>query len=60
LGAGLAVPTVRYECEKAGGNLIRVNPRDTDAPRGSIVIAAGAMEALQEIDRIIDGNTASA
>jgi len=51
---------VRYECEKAGGNLIRVNPRDTDAPRGSIVIAAGAMEALQEIDRIIDGNTASA
>jgi NAD-dependent SIR2 family protein deacetylase len=52
LGAGLSVPTVRYECESAGGQLVRVNPRDTDAPRASIVIAAGALEALQEIDRI--------
>ena len=57
LGAGLAVPTVRYECESAGGQLIRVNPRDTGATPGSIVIPAGALQALREIGRILDGNT---
>jgi hypothetical protein len=53
LGAGLAVPTVRYERERSGVRLIRINPRDTGSPPGSVVIPAGALEAIQEIDRII-------
>jgi NAD-dependent SIR2 family protein deacetylase len=53
MGAGLSVPTVRYECEMAGGQLLRINPRDAGAPPGSIAIAAGALEALQAIDRSV-------
>ena len=49
LGAGLAVPTVRYECESSAGQLIRVNPRDTGATPGSIVIQAGALSTLRTI-----------
>lgn len=60
LGAGMAVPTVRFECETAGGQLIRVNPRDTSAPPGSIIIPAGALVAIQEIDRIVGGDMTSA
>src|SRR5712691_992809 len=30
LGAGLAIPTVRYECEGRADVLIRVNPRESD------------------------------
>lgn len=52
-GAGAAVPTVRWECEKRGGLLIRANPRDTEAPPGSIVLAAGALEAIREIESIL-------
>lgn len=47
LGAGLAIPTVRWASERAGGSLVRVNPRDTDAPEGAAVIPLGALEALQ-------------
>lgn len=58
LGAGLAVPTVRYECEalpRQWGNarLIRVNPRDCQVPRGGIALAAGALQALQAIDGVL-------
>lgn len=53
LGAGLSVPTVRFECECAGGRLIRVNPRDSVAPPHSIAISVGALQAIQEIDRFI-------
>jgi hypothetical protein len=49
LGAGTAVPTVRWECERRDGQLIRVNPRDTDAPAGSIVLAMGALEAIRAL-----------
>ncbi len=56
LGAGTAVPTVRWECEVRGGQLIRVNPRDADALPGSIVLAVGALQAIREIDTIlVDG-----
>lgn len=50
LGAGLAIPTVRLTCERAGGTLIRVNPREPDVPRGGISLALGAREALTAID----------
>jgi len=53
LGAGTAVPTVRWECEGRGGQLIRINPRDTAGPSGSIVLAVGALQALRQIDKIM-------
>jgi hypothetical protein len=50
LGAGTAVPTVRHECERRGGQLIRINPRDDDVPPGGIAISLGAAEALGRIE----------
>jgi NAD-dependent SIR2 family protein deacetylase len=52
-GAGSGVPTVRRECERRGGQLIRVNPRDTGAPPGSIVLPVGALQAIEAVDRMI-------
>jgi NAD-dependent SIR2 family protein deacetylase len=49
-GAGSGVPTVRWECERRGGQLIRVNPRDTGAPPGSIVLPVGALQAIEAVD----------
>jgi NAD-dependent SIR2 family protein deacetylase len=50
LGAGTGVPTVRWECESRGGSLIRVNPRDTAAPPGSVVLPVGALQAIRAVD----------
>lgn len=51
-GAGLAIPTVRHECEAHADRLIRVNPRESDTPRGGISLACGALEAIQRIDSL--------
>ena len=51
LGAGLTVPTVRYEAESHEGTLIRINPRESGTPPGDISIPVGALEGLVEIDR---------
>jgi NAD-dependent SIR2 family protein deacetylase len=51
MGAGLAIPTVRYACESVGTPLIRINPREADAP-GGISLPLGAMEALARIDAL--------
>jgi NAD-dependent SIR2 family protein deacetylase len=50
LGAGLAIPTVRNECERRGQLLIRINPREADVPPGGIALELGALEALRRID----------
>jgi len=50
LGAGLAVPTVRIECELQPGTLIRVNPSEAEVEPGGISVPAGALTALREID----------
>ena len=54
LGAGTAVPTVRYESERragqAGGILIRINPRDTYVPHGHISLPLGALEGIRRIE----------
>ncbi len=55
LGAGLAIPTVRYECERRGNVLIRVNPREADTPEGGIPIRTGALEALRGLDELLWG-----
>ncbi len=49
IGAGGAVPTVRYECESLRGTLIRINPRECDAPAGGIGIPLGARESIARI-----------
>ena len=49
IGAGKAVPTVRWECESHQAKLIRINPRDGEAPADGISIAAGGLEAILEI-----------
>ena len=50
LGAGLAIPTVRHECERRGGVLIRVNPREPETRPGGIGLSLGALHALRQID----------
>jgi hypothetical protein len=42
LGAGTTVPTVRREWGRRGGWLIRVNPRETDAPVIIVLKGRGA------------------
>lgn len=49
-GAGLAIPTVRHECESRADTLIRVNPRESETPPGGISLACGALEAIQRMD----------
>jgi NAD-dependent SIR2 family protein deacetylase len=55
LGAGLAIPTVRDECERRAQVLIRVNPREADTPAGGIPLPLGAREALGKIDALLAG-----
>ena len=49
-GAGLSIPTVRYECERRRGRLIRVNPREAQTPPGQVSLPLGALRALQALD----------
>jgi NAD-dependent SIR2 family protein deacetylase len=53
LGAGLAIPTVRRECEARGQVLIRINPREPETPAGGIPIPLGARDALERIDALL-------
>ena len=57
LGAGRAVPTVRYQCESAarllGAPLIRINPREPEGPPGTLSFAEGALAALRRLDERI-------
>ena len=54
LGAGTSIPSVRRMSEGIaqlpGATLVRVNPREADAPEGAISIEAGALAGLQAID----------
>jgi len=53
LGAGLSVPTVRNECQRIGGRLIRINPREPETSSGGISLPLGALAALTAIDEIV-------
>jgi len=54
LGAGTGIPTIRLTSERLARRgdafLVRVNPREPDAPPPALQIAAGALEALAGID----------
>jgi len=49
LGAGLAIPTVRRECEGRAEVLIRINPREAETPPGGISLPMGALDAISAI-----------
>ncbi len=52
-GAGKAIPTVRYMCERIANSLnstlIRINPRDYEVPNGGIGINVGALKFADTI-----------
>ncbi len=55
LGAGSAVPTVRAHCEGLASirprtQLVRINPREGNVPRGGIGLEASALAALQALE----------
>ena len=57
MGAGSTIPTVRHESEelqRAGADLIRINVREAEAPRGAISLEMGALEALKAIDMFLE------
>ncbi len=49
LGAGLAVPSVRHECQRQGGTLIRINVREPQLSSPGISIDLPALKAIAEI-----------
>jgi hypothetical protein len=53
-GAGTAIPTIRNICEQLAAvgdaTLVRINPRDPDAPPGALSIPSGSLAALRAID----------
>lgn len=49
IGAGIAVPSVRYESETKRGQLVRINPRDPGVPHGGISLPMAGLEALTRI-----------
>jgi NAD-dependent SIR2 family protein deacetylase len=57
-GAGEAVPTVRVTGEhlarRLGGTLVRINPRESHGPAGTLSIAGAARETIERIDRILN------
>ncbi len=57
MGAGVAVPTVRYQseqlCRAKKARLVRINPRDPEVPAGEISLPMGALEGVRQIDAIL-------
>jgi NAD-dependent SIR2 family protein deacetylase len=53
LGAGTAIPTVRWTSERVlrtiPGTLIRINPREHEVPAGHIGLPVGAAEGIRSI-----------
>jgi NAD-dependent SIR2 family protein deacetylase len=53
LGAGKAIPTVRHTseqmCQRIGGTLIRINPREAAVPAGQIGLPFGAAEGIRKL-----------
>jgi NAD-dependent SIR2 family protein deacetylase len=57
-GAGTAVPSVRMFSERLarfGAALVRINLREPEVPPGHVGIVAGALAALEAIDRFAGG-----
>jgi NAD-dependent SIR2 family protein deacetylase len=56
-GAGTAVPTVRLACQDTArrfdATLIRINPKEPEAPSGQISLPMRALDALEALDERI-------
>lgn len=53
IGAGTAIPTVRYFSEQFAPNLIRINPRESELPsQGGIALTTNAEIAVRSIYKI--------
>ena len=51
-GAGTTIPSVRRfseQLQKEGATLIRINPRESQGPRGTLSLACGAREGIQRL-----------
>jgi NAD-dependent SIR2 family protein deacetylase len=58
MGAGTAIPSVRRLSEKMlarGAALVRINPRESGGPSGTISLACGALDGLRAIDDALGG-----
>lgn len=58
MGAGTAIPTVRHFSEslqRQGATLVRINPRESIGPGGTISLEMGAKEGLMAIDGLLNG-----
>jgi hypothetical protein len=57
LGAGSAVPTIRFLTERLGdrpgATAVRINPREPAIPAPHLSLAVGALEGLSAIDRAL-------
>jgi NAD-dependent SIR2 family protein deacetylase len=64
LGAGSAIPTVRYTSERVverlGGTLIRINPLEHDVPNGHIGLPFGAADGIGRICHCAENLTGAA
>ena len=58
IGAGKAVPTVRYTSEglmrSLNAGFVRINPREHDGPDRTVPLATGGLTALTAIDEAIE------
>ena len=52
-GAGTAVPTVRWECERYNGRLIRINPRESQGPPMTLSLPTSGLEAIHGINSFL-------
>jgi NAD-dependent SIR2 family protein deacetylase len=53
IGAGTAIPSVRYASESMNTEVIRINPRESQGAGNVLSIPAGSLESLREIDKLI-------
>jgi len=57
MGAGSAIPTIRYTSERLGNQpeatVIRINPREPQIRAPHISIATGALEGLRNIEEVL-------
>ncbi|WP_298432378.1 Sir2 family NAD-dependent protein deacetylase [Geobacter sp.] len=63
MGAGTAIPTIRYLTEEAGARpgavAVRINPREPRIRPPHISLPCGALEGLAGIDAILSGDSPS-
>jgi NAD-dependent SIR2 family protein deacetylase len=57
-GAGEAIPTVRLTSEhlarRFGATLVRINPRESQGPAGTLSLAGAARETIEKLARMLD------